>query len=172
MDYPKKEILSAKKNSSDVGVSFRFCELPPHYPMANLVDMAPKSTKKNVQVNKPPSSPDLTFVVCKRSAVTPATKSHPINLSLPAGRPSKRQRTEPLLDEDMSRKQFLKLCRIPRRDYHTQNLFKTHRIHHWTALRNVTAKKLSQLRFCYGPAQLILQGIGKLTQKNVPSPEL
>ncbi|PLW17568.1 hypothetical protein PCANC_13746 [Puccinia coronata f. sp. avenae] len=148
MDYPKKEILSAKKNSSDVG-----------------------STKKNVQVNKPPSSPNLTFVVRKRLTLTPTTKSHPINLSLPAGRPSKRQRTEPLLDEDMSIKQFLKLCRIPRRDYHTRHLFKTHRIHHW-ALRNVTAKKLSKLRFCYGPAQLILQGIGKLTQKNVPSPEL
>ncbi|PLW10051.1 hypothetical protein PCASD_03949 [Puccinia coronata f. sp. avenae] len=58
MDYPKKEILSAKKNSSDVG-----------------------STKKNVQVNKPPSSPNLTFVVRKRLTLTPTTKSHPINFT-------------------------------------------------------------------------------------------
>jgi hypothetical protein len=133
--------------------------------------MVLNSPQKNAPVNKQPSSPNIT-VVCKQPTPTLARKSQPVDSMLPAIFPTKRQRTKPLLDEDMSIREFLKLCRIPCHDYHTQHLFKTHHIHHWTALRNVTAKKLSKLRFCYGPAQLILQGIEKIAQKNGPSQSL
>jgi hypothetical protein len=164
-NYPKK-ILSSKKDSFSTKVSFSFFELPPSlYLSANRVVMVLKSPQKNAPVNKRLSLPNIT-VVCKQPIPTPARKSQLVDSKLPAVCPTKRQRKKPLLDEDMSIREFLKLCRIPCHDYHTQHLFKTHHIHHWTALRNVTAKKLSKLRFCYGPAQLILQGIEKIAQKN------
>ncbi|EFP85857.2 uncharacterized protein PGTG_11613 [Puccinia graminis f. sp. tritici CRL 75-36-700-3] len=60
--------------------------------------------------------------------------------------------------------EFLAMCYIPLNDTETRRLIADHHIHHWSALKNATENDLRKLGFHYGPIQLFLQGVQKLSQ--------
>ncbi|PLW52594.1 hypothetical protein PCANC_14046 [Puccinia coronata f. sp. avenae] len=93
-----------------------------------------------------------------------APKSVHPRLSPPANPAPKQRKTADNITVD----EFKKLCQIPKSDYHTSFLLKEHCIHHRSALKTTTEEKFEELKFHYGPAMLLMQGVQLLLQ-NKPS---
>jgi hypothetical protein len=93
-----------------------------------------------------------------------APKSVHPRSSSPASPAPKRRKTV----DDITMEEFKKICQIPESDFHTSFLLQHHRIYHWSTLKTTTKEKFEEIKFHYGPAMLLMQGVQLLLQ-NKPS---
>ncbi|PLW57496.1 hypothetical protein PCANC_02632 [Puccinia coronata f. sp. avenae] len=142
MDYPLKAIRSQSKARS----------APNKGALITTSDTSDISVVQPTKTTKLKESPPL------------APKSVHPRSSPPASPAPKQHKTA----DNITMDEFKKLCLIPKSDYHTSFLLKERCIHHWSALKTTTEEKFEELKFHYGPAMLLMQGVQLLLQ-NKPS---